>query len=74
MAVAKQRHDRSLVAAHAQLIGSLFSEKASIDVGRFVQRGELGTVNSNMPYMPEVEKKVAEIAANNGKLIIPVEA
>lgn len=73
MAAAKQRHDRSLVAAHAHLIGSLFDEKAKVDVARFIQRGELGTGASRLPYMPEVERKVQEIIAAGGKLIVPVE-
>lgn len=74
MAVARQRHDRSLVAAHAKLIGSLFQE-SSLDLQAFIQRGQLGAPPvSRLPYLPAVELKVAEIMANGGKLIIPAEA
>lgn len=72
MAVAKQRHDRSLVAAHSKLIGSMFNGDA-IDIKAFIYRGQLGGF-ARMPFMPEVEMKVAEIEANGGKLIVPVEA
>lgn len=74
MAVARQRHDRSLIAAHAKLIGSLFQE-SDIDMRAFIQRGDLSAASARrLPYMPAVELKIQEIIANGGKLIIPTEA
>lgn len=72
MATAKQRHDRALVAAHARLIGQLFTD-SKLDLTAFIQRGELGSGASPLPYDPDVEAKVAEIHANGGKLIVPPE-
>lgn len=74
MAVARQRHDRALVAAHAQLIGAMFTD-AKIDWREFIKRGQLGLpAVGRLPYLPAVELKVQEIIANGGKLIVPVEA
>ena len=70
MAVARQRHDRSLVVAHTQLIGSLFDEKAKVNIQEFVQRGHLSIATGKLPPNAEVDAKVAEIEANNGKLIV----
>lgn len=72
MAVARQRHDRSLIVAHAQLIGSLFDEDSKLDAREFVQRGVLGALKEiPMPadLAEAVERKVAEIHANGGRFV-----
>lgn len=36
----------------------------------FLTFGELATPSDELPYLPEVERKIAEIEANGGKLIV----
>lgn len=70
MAEAARRNARGLVVAQALLVWSLLDDKPP-DLDRFIATGELGTARPmRVLCQPLVDRKVAEIMANGGKLIV----
>lgn len=65
----RQREIRTHAVSQAALVWGL-SEMSASDVEVFLHYGELGNVSEPMPHMPEVDRKVAEIVANGGRLIV----
>jgi hypothetical protein len=71
MAVARQQHERAIAVAHFQMIGSLFSDKVTLDLGEYILRGAFnGSIQTPMPNVPGVDEAAAEIMANGGKLTV----
>lgn len=70
MLCGRQQEMRKHALSQAALVWSI-AELGTDGIEAFIQYGEIHTKKeSPMPYMPEVEAKVAEIYANGGKLII----
>lgn len=71
MAQGRREELRKHAIAQAALVWSL-GEMTGEGIEEFVKRGEIFTRQEcPMPHMPEVDKKVAEIMANGGKLCLP---
>jgi hypothetical protein len=73
MATGRQRHERYLVFAQAQLVGALFTENR-IDHETFIATGTLASPAKQLHYVPGVEEKIREIERNGGKLIVQTES
>lgn len=68
MAVGKRREERARAIEHAVIIWTLATSKPTqADLSEFVRCGSFAT--SKMPFMPEVDAKVAEIE-RTGRLVI----
>lgn len=70
MGDAASRRDRWMVVAQAALVWSMLDDKPP-DFDRFIATGNLGEATPmRVLCQPLVDRKVAEIMANGGKLIV----
>ena len=69
MAHGRRREMRTHAVAQAMLVWSL-SEMDEYCVFNYLRYGELQISDGRIPYVPGVDEKIAEIYANNGKLIV----
>lgn len=73
MAEGKRKHDRENIINHAAIIWRMAGgEMTKMCTQDFLRYGQMGSGATADVYDPEVEKKVAEIQANGGKLIVEV--
>lgn len=72
MAAGKRREDRLRAYEQAGVIWTLATSALSErEVAEFIRCGALSVKQERMPYSAEVERKVAEIRANGGRVLFP---
>lgn len=69
MLCGRQHEQRMHAIAQAALVW-MAGDMTADGVQCFLHYGELSTPSEELPYMPEVERKIAEMQASGGKLIV----